>query len=171
VSYSFSVTAAAPSPPRIAFADLLSWPDLVLTILVVASTAANFMALAWFGAWMGMTSRTASLATLKTIAFVQVIPGLVFYFCSMMLTLVVLIPSLSSSATGGAGMIAWFPLLTGAISALLALGKDVCFIAWSRRRLDSAFRDQASNVLAYSKATPPPLPHPVAPPPIIQVQS
>jgi hypothetical protein len=171
VSYSFSVTAAAPSPPRIAFADLLSWPDLVLTILVVASTAANFMALAWFGTWMGMTSRTASLATLKTVAFVQVIPGLVFYFCSMMLTLVVLIPNLSSSATGGAGMIAWFPLLTGAISALLALGKDVCFIAWSRRRLDSAFRDQASNVLAYSNAAPPPLPHRAAPPPIIQVQS
>jgi hypothetical protein len=101
VSYSFSSTAPTPSPPRIAFADLFSWPDLVLTILVVASTAANFMALAWFGMWMGMTSRSASLATLKTIAFVQVIPGLVFYFCSMMLTLVVLIPNISSSATGG----------------------------------------------------------------------
>jgi hypothetical protein len=68
-------------------------------------------------------------------------------------------------------MIAWFPLLTGAISALLALGKDVCFIAWSRNRLDSAFREQASKVLAWSKAAPPPLPHRVAPPPIIQVQS
>jgi hypothetical protein len=43
VSYSFSSTAATPSPPKIAFADLFSWPDLVLTILVVASTAANFM--------------------------------------------------------------------------------------------------------------------------------
>ena len=171
VSYSFSATAATPSPPRIAFADLLSWPDLALTLLVVASTAANFMALAWFGSWMGMTSRTASLATLKTIAFVQVIPGLVFYFCSMMLTFVVLIPNIASSATGGAGMIAWFPLLTGAISALLALGKDVCFIAWSRNRLDSAFRDQASKVLAYSNAAQPPLPHSVAPPPIIPVQS
>jgi hypothetical protein len=89
----------------------------------------------------------------------------------MMLTFVVLIPSLSSSAIGGAGMIAWFPLLTGAISALLALGKDVCFIAWSRIRLDSAFRDEASKVLAYSKAAPPPLPPRVAPPPIIPVQS
>jgi hypothetical protein len=68
-------------------------------------------------------------------------------------------------------MIAWFPLLTGAISALLALGKDAVFIVWSRRRLNSAFRDQASKVRAYSNAAQPPLPHPVAPPPIIPVQS
>jgi hypothetical protein len=89
----------------------------------------------------------------------------------MMLTFAVLIPSLSSNATGGAGMIAWFPLLTGAISALLALGKDAGFIVWSRRRLNSAFREQASKVPAYSNAARPPLPHPVAPPPIIPVQS
>ena len=171
VSYSFSVTAPTPFTPKIAFGDLFSWPDLALALLVVASTAANFMALAWFGTWMGMTSRTASLATLKTIAFVQVIPGLVFYFASMTLTFAVLIPRLSSSATAGARMIAWFPLLTGAISALLALGKDVGFIIWSRRRLNSAFRELASQALGHPTAAPRLLPAPVAAPPIIPVPS
>ena len=50
----------------------------VATALAAAlSTAANLLALCWFGMWMGMTSRSANLATLKTILFVEIIPWFV----------------------------------------------------------------------------------------------
>ncbi len=44
------------------------------------STSASLAALAWFGMWMGMTSKNTGYATLKTLLFVKVIPLLVIYF-------------------------------------------------------------------------------------------
>ena len=54
------------------------------------STLASLAALAWFGLWMGMTSRNASLITLKTIVLVKVVPSLVIYFVTMIALLVML---------------------------------------------------------------------------------
>jgi hypothetical protein len=45
--------------------------------LTTLTTFANLTALCWFGMWMGMTSRNSNLATLKTIAFVQIVPWFV----------------------------------------------------------------------------------------------
>ena len=38
------------------------------------------VALGWFGTWMGMTHRKTSLAVVKTIAFVLVLPWLALMF-------------------------------------------------------------------------------------------
>ena len=60
-----------------------AWQTVMAVATAVAaalSTAANLLALCWFGMWMGLTSRTANMATLKTILFVQVIPWFVMTF-------------------------------------------------------------------------------------------
>src|SRR5205823_1599024 len=81
----------------------------------VLATAGNLIALCWFGMWMGMTSRTANLATLKTLLFVQIVPWLVIAFGSSMLIMAVMMPyfmrSNASPATGLSWM-AWYSLLS-----------------------------------------------------------
>src|SRR5437764_5561295 len=47
---------------------------LAASLGATLTTAANFVALSWFGMWMGLNSKNTNLATLKTIAFVQIIP-------------------------------------------------------------------------------------------------
>ena len=58
---------------------------VLAALAAVVTTVANLLALCWFGMWMGMTSRSANLATLKTILFVQIIPWFVIAFGSSML--------------------------------------------------------------------------------------
>jgi hypothetical protein len=52
-------------------------PSLALNVAGAAAGAlsmrANLAALMWFGMWMGLTSKNASMATLKTVVFVQVL--------------------------------------------------------------------------------------------------
>ena len=63
-----------------------AWSNLAALATSAASTLstlASLAALAWFGLWMGLTSRNASLATFKTIVLVKVIPFLVIYFVTM----------------------------------------------------------------------------------------
>ena len=48
---------------------LFSW-----RVIGVAVAFADLVALGWFGMWMGLVSRNARMATLKTIVFVQVLP-------------------------------------------------------------------------------------------------
>jgi hypothetical protein len=61
-------------------ASLQQVAQIVVAAAAGLTTVANRMALCWFGMWMGMTSRSANLATLKTILFVQVIPSFVIAF-------------------------------------------------------------------------------------------
>jgi hypothetical protein len=119
--------------------------------------------------WMGMTSRTANLATLKTIVFAQVIPWFVIYFAlgigsAMLMPLVML-----GSGTGpSTSWFSWWPLISAATMATLALGKDIGFIVWSRHKLYSGFREQAARSLGLPRFTPiRPAPAPVPAPPVI----
>ncbi len=108
----------------------------------VLATAGNLLALFWFGMWMGLTSRSPNLATLKTIVFVQVIPWFAIAFVS---TVVIGLAMASLSLSGQpAGVLLWWPLLSAAVGAALALAKDVAFIAWSRNRLYTRFRETVS---------------------------
>jgi hypothetical protein len=76
-------------------------PDLVFTMLLgllaAISAGANLLALSWFGMWAGVTSKKASLATLKTILFVQVIPWLVISFVSSFIAMLVVVPVMMTS--------------------------------------------------------------------------
>ncbi|HWX18591.1 MAG TPA: ABC transporter permease subunit [Candidatus Binatia bacterium] len=133
------------------------------------SSGGNLLALGWFGMWMGLTSRSANLATLKTILFVQVIPWFVIAFGSTMV-LGIVMARLFSGSTQPTMWFAWWPLLSGALGATAALAKDIGFIAWSRKKLLLSLREQAGRDLGHPRfAAPLPLPAPPPIPPVITV--
>jgi len=132
----------------------------------------NLLALGWFGMWMGLTSRTANLATLKTILFVQVIPWFVIAFCSaMVMGIFMAQAAFRSSAILPTGWLVWWPLVTAVVSTTLALIKDIGFIVWSRKKLYSSFRERAARGVGQTGfVAPPPLPLAIPVPPVIAAQ-
>jgi len=77
----------------------MEWLTMSVTsIAAVATSAMNLVALCWFGMWMGMTSKGANLAALKTILFVQIIPFMVITFGSTMAMGLLLMPFILRSA-------------------------------------------------------------------------
>lgn len=137
-------------------------PDWVLTALVsaasVVSTAANLAAVVWFGLWMGLTSKNTNMAALKTLLFVQIIPSFVLGFISMMLTVLIMIPSAMISNNTATFKPGWSVLSIFLLPALLAVAKDVLFISWSRRKLYSSFREKASQTIGVFASVPPVIP-------------
>jgi hypothetical protein len=136
------------------------------------STAANVVALCWFGMWMGMTSKTANLATLKTILFVQILPWFVLYFASSIVTMLVLFPRFfKGGSTNPLLMVVWYPLISSAVAGAFTLAKDIAFFVWARRNLYCSFREQASHAIGQPRLVAPPYPPlPVAAPPVIPAQ-
>ena len=92
-------------------------------------------ALAWFGMWMGLTSRKTSAAFFKTIVFVKVLPWLVLSFVQGILLFSVVL------ATRGQDWMWVSPLVSGG----LALGIDVAFIVVARRKLVTSFREMVAQ--------------------------
>jgi hypothetical protein len=123
---------------------------LAVSVMETLPLLTGLAALIWFGMWMGLNSKNNSLATLKTILFVQVIPWFVILFASALIVPLVLLPSLMrGTATAAALLMAWgFPLLTSGMASVLYLIKDVAFVLWTRRKLYSEFRERASRVVA-----------------------
>jgi hypothetical protein len=125
----------------------------VITALVgVLVTVANLTALAWFGLWMGMTSRNDLLATLKTLVFVQVVPWIVISivaglgFAGIMFLVVQASGAGNFMASGAFGM--WIMLIYAGLGALLTLAKDLFFWRWAKRKLMNDFREQATRAIA-----------------------
>jgi hypothetical protein len=145
------------------------------------STLASLAAVAWFGMWMGMTSKNASLVTLKTVAFVKVIPFLAIYFVTMYaIFLLVILPQTMrmtrapagpvtttvTNASGGttvtvtsAGPLAamtplYISLLMTGLPAALNVALDLGFIALARSRLHSTFRQLAMSSLGPAQVEP-----------------
>ncbi len=148
-------------------------PHIVLALAVsVASTltiAANLLALIWFGMWMGMTSKNTSLATLKTLAFVQVIPWFAVSFAAMLAVPLLLFPRLMKGVSTQPALITvWFTVLMSGVSTVLYLVKDAVLVLWARRKLYSEFRERAARAAGpVATAAPPPLPRTGAPPVIV----
>ena len=124
-----------------------------------------------------MTSKNNNLATLKTIVFVQIVPGLAITFVSAlslpMLMMPLLLKSGLSSTTPNSLAISrlmiWFPLVSIGVAAALSIAKDIGFFVWSRRKLYASFRDQAARSLSpFRSVTPPLVPPPIAAPPVIR---
>ena len=138
-------------------------------VAAALSTAANLLALGWFGMWMGLTSRTANLATLKTILLVQVIPWFVIAFgASMVAGMLMAGIFFRAGAAQPAAWFAWWPLLSTGLTAAVAVAKDIGFIAWSRHKLHSSFREEAARSLGLPRSAPPhPLPAAATVPPVI----
>jgi len=127
---------AAFDPPGIAVA-------LAMASASILTVAANLAALGWFGLWMGLTSKSANLATLKTIVFVQVIPWFVIAFASALSIPLLMLPQLVGGGrlTPGAMML-WFPLIATAVNTLLYLAKDAAFILYAKGKLTAELRSE-----------------------------
>ncbi len=136
-------------------------------------TAANLLALVWFGMWMGLTSKNNNLAALKTIVFVQVIPLFVLSFASGLAMSLFLLPLFRTGFSGPpSSVMLWFPLVGAAVAFVLYVGKDIGFIVWARQRLYGSFRERAAQSFNPVRlASPPALPPPIPTPPVIAAPS
>jgi hypothetical protein len=145
-------------------------PSLLVTLAMslgsTLTAAANLLALAWFGMWMGLTSKSVNQATLKTITFVQIIPWFAVSFASALVVPLLLLAVLRKGIPPAAApMMTWAMLLQPAMTVLLNLAKDIGFWLWARRKLYSEFRERATwEVTPMLPVMPPPLPRPAAPP-------
>ncbi len=136
----FGSVASATGMAPLNFALVLS-----ATGLTAVATLANLIALAWFGLWMGLTSKSANLAMIKALVFVQLIPTIVFSFVSgLLMASLFMIPAVRAATIGSTPtFITWVPMLMPVIPALLAIAKDVVFILWSRNKLFGDVREVA----------------------------
>jgi hypothetical protein len=141
----------------------VSQPDALLiagfsATLSGCATVMNMMALAWFGMWMGLTSKSVNFATFKTLLFVQVIPWFAIMFGSLML-----MPALAAISYTASGTTQYlgrlFPYVTALAAAGLTIGKDLGFVAWTRHRLYSSFRERASRNWDQPRSSALPPPH------------
>src|ERR1019366_8080334 len=143
---------------------------IAAAIASALSTAANLLAICWFGMWMGRTSRSANLATLKTLLFVEIIPGLLIVYGGYMVAGLVmsglLFRGMSPGGTNPFVSLAWWPILSSLVAAVAVVAKDSGFIFWSRNKLHSSFRTQAAHILGQPRfvASSPLAPTVAAPP-------
>ena len=123
---------------------------------------ANLITLAWFGMWMGLTSRNTNLATLKTLLFVQIIPWFAITFVSTLgLSLLMMTISMSGGQVTnsiGTTLGTWFPVLYSVVPLVLTLLKDVAFTMWARKKLHNSFRKRATQAIMPVRLTAPPAP-------------
>jgi ABC-type transport system involved in multi-copper enzyme maturation permease subunit len=156
---------AAGSPPYVP--PDMTWFYVTNAVTGIITSIAGLVAIAWFGMWMGLTNRKTSLAVLKTICFVVVLPWIAFMFARVFL-MFVLIP-LGITRNPNPTLFLSLPVL---IVAILTLGKDGFFIWWSYHNLRVNFRkqitgDRNSRFRVARPLTPPPLPPPAMLPPVI----
>jgi hypothetical protein len=135
---------AGPGAATVALAGFSPPGILVAMALALASfltVAANLVTLSWFGMWMGLSSKNANLATLKTIVFVQVIPWFGIAFASALAVPLVLLPNLMAGGRPApAQMLFWLPILSTAVATFLYLAKDAVFLLYARGKLNTELR-------------------------------
>jgi ABC-type transport system involved in multi-copper enzyme maturation permease subunit len=167
-TFVYSTTNVTPTfnPPSFRSLTAQEWLTTIVSSLTMLTTSiANLVALCWFGMWMGMTSKNANLAALKTILFVQIVPFIVITFASSIAIGLLLIPFLSrKGATSSTAFMLWYPFISSLLMAFLFLAKDVVFFICSRKVLYTSFRDQAVRSVSPPVVAIPP---PMSAPPVI----
>jgi hypothetical protein len=141
-------------------------PDLASRLAMAVATAgatvvvvaANLAAICWFGMWMGLTSKNNHFAALKTILFVQVVPSFVIWIAASSAVSLLIIPSLLQGFAAGppSSFMFWYPLLSLAVSTVLALAKDFFFWKLARRKLFENFREIATRAVSPLRLAPAP---------------
>jgi hypothetical protein len=116
---------------------------LLAGLLAAASTLGNLAALVCVGMWMGLRDHKSSLAALKTLAFVMVLPWLAISLVSTLLAVALMFGRMVGAGSPTVAMT--LPLLMAGISAGLTLTKDVVFILWARKKLRRGFWLEATR--------------------------
>jgi len=171
IQFAASVTML---PGRFSFGGSEPLPQWVMVWgaagLGLVVSVANFVALAWFGLWMGLVSRNGLIATLKTVVFVQIIPWMVIGFASwMVLPLLAIFNTTTGGSKGPAAWMMWYPIISTCLMTVLTLLKDFIFWQVARRKLVGQFRAVATQALVpsgrvrFAGSPPPP---PVFAPPV-----
>jgi hypothetical protein len=119
--------------------------NVLSTVLTGLAMVGNLIALGWFGMWMGLNSKNASIATLKTLAFVQVLPSLGISIASSIIAGLLIFTSGLARGPGSNAVILSFPMAIAGLSALLSLAKDLAFFSLAKNRLFSMFRFVAAR--------------------------
>jgi len=115
-------------------------PQIVGLITGTVELCFSYAGLAWFGMWMGVTSKKTSIAVLKSICFVCVIPWLIE---GMAQVGVILIGSRIFNGLGGSSQ--WpFSYVPIFLMFLLDMAKNLFFIFWSRHKLLTTLRETAA---------------------------
>ena len=155
-----SRTASSTTTTTVSVGGITAPNRFVLLAISLSTTIiflANLCALSWFGMWMGLTSKNTNVATLKTIAFVQIIPWFVITFASSMIIPLVLLPKLMSRAPSvSAQAMVWYSMLSAVVAFILNVGKDVGFFYTARQKLYSEFRQSVIQGAAPTRLPRPP---------------
>jgi ABC-type transport system involved in multi-copper enzyme maturation permease subunit len=136
------------------FRSTMAGYQLTNTCFGLLTFATGLWAVAWFGSWMGLTSRTTAVAVVKTIVLVKVAPWLVLTFMHFVLMI--------SLARGGPEGMEVAPLVTG----VLGLGLDILFVIISRAKVLANFREYVATGGRHFTPRRPLLPPPSVPPPL-----
>jgi hypothetical protein len=92
------------------------------------------ISIAWFGMWMGLRSRKAHVAIIKTLVFVFVLPLIAIGILQVALTFTIGLRW---------GLPQW---LTPVVVCALCVAKDVAFTVWARRQLYTRFREAVAGI-------------------------
>jgi hypothetical protein len=122
--------------------------SLITGLISGLGTLSNLVALSWFGMWMGLVSKNGSIATLRTLIFVQVLPWLGISFASMMISASLMF---GGATTGSNSLIFNFQLIVAVVTSAMTVAKSAAFFLWSRNRLFSEFRSKATELPAAAR--------------------
>jgi ABC-type transport system involved in cytochrome c biogenesis permease component len=134
LAQTYAMTLASRGTPGMSF-DMVTW-QVVGLVAGLINFFANLAALAWFGMWMGLTNRKPTIATLKTVCFVVLLPKIALLFVQGFLMTLIAFSTIGSS---GSGMAAFW--VSSIVVCLLTVGKNVFFILFARQRLSTRFRE------------------------------
>ncbi|HXU76465.1 MAG TPA: hypothetical protein VN794_07845, partial [Methylomirabilota bacterium] len=139
---------------------------VISAVTTTVTTLGNLLALAWFGMWMGLSSKSANWASAKTFLFVQVIPQVVFGFVGSLAAMLLLIPWMSKYGSGSTAfpIAIWYPIVGQGVNCILMLMKNVGFFLLSRKKLYESFRGYVTGTGGRHGVLPPPVPVGLAPP-------
>lgn len=121
----------------------------------IATSLTGFLAYSWFGMWMGLTTRKANAAVIKTVLFVSVLP----WFALTVLQILLQVAVFSGRPWSGQ-LPFWLPT---AIAGCLWIAVQVALWWIARHRVLVHLRDlfaRASGLGARPRPAPPPLPIP-----------
>ena len=120
-------------------------PVIATSAMTLVDWAADLAALGWFGLWMGMTSKNLTLATFKTVVFVQVFPWIIISLLTLLVVATLSMSPMLRNSAMPSWLNTWITVIMTALPAGLTVAKDIGFVIWSRHQLCGALRRQAAE--------------------------